>query len=272
LDTQHTIFKAELIGIILGLTLLESEPDIDKAKVMIGVDNQVAIQSIGNLASKLGHQHAEAIFGMINKLKSRYAWRGFELTMQWVAGHEDIEGNEMADILAKQAAKGHSSHTNLLPKMLTKGPLPASIAALQAAHKKELKNRWLSDWQTSPRYGKLAKTDPSLPSTRFMKLTQTHPQIPKYHSSLLFQLRISHIPLNKYLHCFKLTDSPKCPACGLHNKTVIRRKKNAACGGPVGLPGRFPMPETATEGVLRFLRARRIRASGNCWLQGCMIT
>ena len=34
------------------------------------------------------------------------------------------------------------------------------------------------------------------------------------------QLAISHVPLNAYLHKFKLVDKPQCPACGADNEDV----------------------------------------------------
>ena len=42
------------------------------------------------------------------------------LTIRWTAGHEGLEGNELADEEAKEAAKGHTSETKLLPSYLRK--------------------------------------------------------------------------------------------------------------------------------------------------------
>ncbi|KAI0037359.1 hypothetical protein FA95DRAFT_1466860, partial [Auriscalpium vulgare] len=33
------------------------------------------------------------------------------------------------------------------------------------------------------------------------------------HSSVLFQLRTGHVPLNKYLYRIGKVDSPRCPSC-----------------------------------------------------------
>jgi hypothetical protein len=38
-------------------------------------------------------------------------------------------------------------------------------------------------------------------------------------ASTIFQLRVGHVPLNLYLHRFKITDSAQCPACGHPKET-----------------------------------------------------
>ena len=39
-------------------------------------------------------------------------------------------------------------------------------------------------------------------------------------ASKIYQLPSGHIPLNAYLHRFKLVDSAKCPACGAPRETL----------------------------------------------------
>ena len=38
-------------------------------------------------------------------------------------------------------------------------------------------------------------------------------------TSKIYQLRSGHIPLNAYLHRFKLVNSAQCPACGAQRET-----------------------------------------------------
>ncbi|KAG2737837.1 hypothetical protein P692DRAFT_20657274, partial [Suillus brevipes Sb2] len=40
------------------------------------------------------------------------------------------------------------------------------------------------------------------------------------HSSLLFQLRTGHAPLNKHLHCIAKAPSPICQQCRQREETV----------------------------------------------------
>jgi ribonuclease HI len=63
------------------------------------------------------------------------------ITICWTAGHEGIEGNELADIEAKEVAKGRSLDTKHLPHYLRK-PILINPTAAKAAHNAALKNEW----------------------------------------------------------------------------------------------------------------------------------
>ena len=65
----------------------------------------------------------------------------------------------------------------------------------------------------SPRNDKMKHIDPSLPSRKFLELI-SNPDIHRESASKIFQLHTGHIPLNVYLHQFKITESAQCPACG----------------------------------------------------------
>jgi hypothetical protein len=71
--------------------------------------------------------------------------------------------------------------------------------------------------QQSPRFPLLRKIDQSAPSKHFMKLSEG---LPRRHSSLLFQLRTGHTPLNKYLHRIAKVPSPTCQKCHLREESV----------------------------------------------------
>ena len=47
-----------------------------------------------------------------------------QVTLRWVPGHSDVEGNEIADLLAKQSANLHDSY-------ISKVPIPLPIAKLK---------------------------------------------------------------------------------------------------------------------------------------------
>src|SRR5271156_6496278 len=73
------------------------------------------------------------------------------------------------------------------------------------------------EFRKSPRYQRIVRFDPSMPSDKYRKLTAT---LSKRHTSILTQLRTNHVPLQFYLHRFKLADSPVCPQCNEHPETV----------------------------------------------------
>jgi hypothetical protein len=163
-----------------------------------------------------GHYLAAEVINEAQRLKKTKG-KKFALTIRWTAGHSNIPGNEEVDKEAKKAAEGHASEAASLPKTLRK-PMKISKSAARQKQQERVKGRWIKEWTMSPRYDKLKHIDPSLPSRKFVELISNK----KFHraeASKIFQLRSGHIPLNAYLHRFKLKDSAQCPACGAPRET-----------------------------------------------------
>ncbi|OJA11398.1 hypothetical protein AZE42_03955 [Rhizopogon vesiculosus] len=110
-DKEHTVYKAELIGMILAVQLLKEEGG--KGTPVLGVDNQAAITATVALNSKSGH-HRD-LMAIFHRIAAR---NDHTLVVRWTPGHHGIPGNKAADKEAKLAAKGDSSEPQLLPKLL----------------------------------------------------------------------------------------------------------------------------------------------------------
>ena len=214
-DSEHTVFEAELVGILLGLQLIKDSRQ-SNLTYTIGVDNQAAIKSLTSMMDKPGHYLAAEILDTTLRLKKSMG-KKYSLSIRWTAGHSGIEGNEKADEEAKAAAGGKTLDNAQLPKMLRK-PLKVSRSAARQRLNKQIKEEWIKTWKASPRYGKMKHIDSSLPSRKFVELIST-PDIHRESASKIFQLRTGHIPLNAYLHRFKLAESAQCPACGAPKET-----------------------------------------------------
>ena len=133
------------------------------------------------------------------------------------AGHCSIEGNEDVDKEAKKAAKGHTSAVSNLPKMLRRTLKKSKSVGRQ--HQQEIiKEKWRREWTNSPRYERLKHIDSSLPLRKFVELI-SNKKIHRETASKIYQLRSGHVPLNAYLHRFKIKESAQCPACGAQNET-----------------------------------------------------
>jgi ribonuclease HI len=217
-DSSHTVYEAELVGILLGLQLIRTEKR-SNTSCAIGADNQAAIQALQAEETKPGQHIAAEILKLAEQIKKERKSDNYGITIRWTAGHCGIEGNEKADLEAKRAAEGSSSNARELPKYLRK-PLRKSISALRQAYSDHANKEWTENWKSSERYKRLQTSDTVPPhSSKFLKLTSDH-RITRKMASIMFQLRTGHIPLNSYLHRFKKVDHARCPACGDPKESV----------------------------------------------------
>ncbi|KIJ22827.1 hypothetical protein M422DRAFT_276688 [Sphaerobolus stellatus SS14] len=204
-DDEHTVFEGELVGVLLGLELIGRFPNA--RTVLIALDNQAAIRALCSNKPQPGQYLLDEIHDHIHRLKMRR--RDLRLHLEWVPGHEGVEGNELADVEAKKAAEGRSSSTHRLPQILRQ-PLPISTAALKSERKKSILPRWRAHWTTSPRYGRLSKIDDKMPSSRAYKMLS---KLPRRSASIITQLRTGHVALNSFLKKCKATRTALCPHC-----------------------------------------------------------
>jgi hypothetical protein len=189
-----------------------------RRKTTLGVDNQAAITALQNELSTPTHHLAKNILQTATQIKSERGTRNYALTIRWMAGHVGITGNELVDSEAKRAAKGQSSDPKTLPIIL-RHKLKVSPAAMKQNRSARCIEQWKKKWAASPRGKRDHQLDQSSPSKKFLEAI-SNPKLPRKASSLISQLRISHVPLNAYLHRFKCVDKPQCPACGHPNETV----------------------------------------------------
>ena len=213
--SEHTVFEAELIGIILGLYLIETETKANTTYA-IGIDNQAALKALSSKFSKPGQYLAAEAYQLAAKLRKSKG-KKYSLTLRWTAGHMGIPGNEEADEEAKKAAEGRISEEQQLPKLLRKTLKCSKSAAIQEEGAARMA-RWKRDWLGSTRSAKFKHIDSSLPSRRFIKLISNN-KISRADASKMFQLRTGHIPLNAYLFRFKRKENAQCPACGAQKET-----------------------------------------------------
>jgi ribonuclease HI len=236
---EHTVYKAEGVGLVLGLHLLNGLSHQLSRTTVLGMDNQAIIMALGNQLSHAGQYILDAIHKSAKRLHAKQDrlinradrieaieagddWIGrkhgvIDLQIHWVPGHCGFEPNERVDEEAKKAAKGESSDTKLLPPLLRKC-LPISISAIRQENTAKLKKRWERKWKTSAREALLKTIDNTAPSKKYLRLIKG---LDRRQASLLFQLCSGHVALNHHLFRIRRSETPSCPHCrGITVETV----------------------------------------------------
>ena len=130
-DTMHTVYKAELVGIILALFLLTHILRAILTTIIIGLDNQAVIQVLNSQLAKPSHYLLDLIHDSAERLHQKQDklcnpqifqttpdWptthtpnkrKVCDLHIHWVPGHSKFAPNKLADELAKEAADSISS-------------------------------------------------------------------------------------------------------------------------------------------------------------------
>ncbi|KXN87218.1 hypothetical protein AN958_08608 [Leucoagaricus sp. SymC.cos] len=120
-----------------------------------------------------------------------------KICLRWISVHSGVEGNEVVDIAAKEAAKEKSSKRKELPSILKrKEGLQASKAAIKQEKKEQVKKAWEKRWKESPRYARMMRINPNHPYKKFRKWKDG---LSRNQGSILTQLRSRHLPINTYL-------------------------------------------------------------------------
>jgi ribonuclease HI len=237
--SEHTVYEAEGVGLVMGLHLLNGLNRQLTQTTVMGTDSQAVIRALGNQKLHAGQYILDAIHNaaeqlqakqdrLINRedraweIENRRDWTGrkrgvISLQAHWVPGHRDFEPNERADEEAKKATMGDSSKARHLPTLLRKC-LPLSVSALRQENTAKLAKRWARRWNSLARESRLKSIDNTAPSKKYLRLIK---DLDCRQASLLFQLRSGHIALNHHLFRTHRSETPSCPHCqGITVETV----------------------------------------------------
>ena len=209
-SADHMVFEAEAVGLILAAQLLLNNEEAS-LPATIFADNQAVIRLSTKPSAKPGHYLLIRFRKLIRHVLDQNNATKSQVSLNWIAGHADILGNELADREANIASSNadNTSPADTLPPSLCKS-LPSSISAIKQYHEASLQSLWRVAWRKSSRYDHINSIDPTTPSRTFMKLNKN---LSKKHTALYTQLRTGHIPLNRHLHRFKCSETPLCLQC-----------------------------------------------------------
>ena len=214
---EHTVHKAELIGILLAIQLIKTEHSVS-VPIAIGADNQAALEAFNTDLRSPVHNIAREIIRQATFLQNRPGRRRHSLVLRWTAGHEGILGNEKADEEAKCAAGGLTSDKSSLPLFL-RHSLTINPSAIKQNHNEESNTRWKNEWRKTDRGQAILKMDNRTPSAQLLRSISIT-DISRRSASLITQMHITHVPLNKFLARINKVDTAQCPACGASSETI----------------------------------------------------
>ena len=187
-------YDAEIQGLIYAVENIHQHFVSDQGEpndVIIFTDSLSTLQALQNLETEndLGIEHLAVT---IDKLLTSYA---IQLTLQWIPGHCDLQGNERADRLAKEGARKEQPDN------------PSSYKTVRRILKSNTRNEWLRRWR-----------DGETGRVVFEELKEPNPKdninsLSRKEQSAIFQLRTGHSKLNYHLNRFDPIHPPHCRNC-----------------------------------------------------------
>jgi ribonuclease HI len=199
---RWSVHAAELIGILYAINIINkiavrrwtaSHARVRSATIFS--DSMSALQAIRRPGNKSGQQIIHAILRAAENTKNH----GTMIRLQWIPGHCEIPGNEIADQLAKEAAIPSKTH-----------PFSPLISRERAHIRQVIQDQWAEEWKGSKTGSHLRRIDNTLPAKYTRGL---YGSLPRNRAYLLTQLRTGHCWLSTYAKTFRFRDNDLC-ICG----------------------------------------------------------
>ena len=194
LESEATVYSAEVYGVIMALLLIATHHQYSKA--IIFTDNQAAICLIHSPGGQSG-QYLLA--------RAAYAFdltrnRGIEVEIHWILPYTGVLGNKRADWAAKEVTgwtltrRGRWTVEADTPHTATKAYGYILVATCSQALNRKLQEEWITGWQAETQGSALRK----IQQKPLPQVLQLH-KAPRPVSSLIVQMRTGKIELCQFL-------------------------------------------------------------------------
>ena len=204
LGEHATVFQAEVVAIMRCAQNLLGSDRVGR-RIWICSDSQAALKALEG-----------------PRINSRLVWdckcvldeltKNNDVSLVWVPGHSGIRGNEIADLLAKEAAE-----TRLL------GPEPAvgiSFCLGRGRIRSWLRDQHLDYWRRETE-NKCRQARALLGECPGDGLAKSIRSLSRKDARLATQLLTGHGDLNYHLHKLGRSDRPDCRLCGEEEETSL---------------------------------------------------
>ena len=95
------VFDAELFAIEKAFEIAWKKKQLNTEKIWIFSDSQAAIKRLKDSSLKAGQYYIQSIRKWAERFQNNY----IQIQLEWVPGHMNIKGNELADKAAKKGTK-----------------------------------------------------------------------------------------------------------------------------------------------------------------------
>ena len=168
-----------------------------KQNIVIFTDSKSALDGLDN--DPTNNEEFRKILLETHELIETY---GVEITMQWIPGHSDIPGNDIADTLAKTGSRQEQPSTK------------TTYETVKQIIRSNFKEEWLNEWAMGTT-GRVLFQHMTTPN-----INDNLDKLSRKDQATIFRLRTQHIPLNSHLNRIGAIAEKACPLCNHADETV----------------------------------------------------
>ena len=185
--------QAEQMAIVKALQAIETiKINNTPRTIKIHTDSRITLESVKNTKNR---NH------LIEEIRKKTALEkeNWNIEYAWIKAHAGNYGNELADRLAKEAARNSDISYNKFPK-----------SEIERQEREKSIQKWQKQWENSTKGSVTKEFFPNIKDRLKMKINLT----PNFTAMIT-----AHGKTRSYLYRFKIIESSECP-CANGNKTV----------------------------------------------------
>ena len=186
-------YSAEIKAMISAVESVHQSFETGKEEptdLVIFSDSKSALEALENQQSR--NDEVQRLAQSIDRLHKSHK---VNITLQWIPGHSEVEGNEIADRLAKQGASKEQPN------------IPVNQETTKQILRNISKEEWYNRWATGST-GRAVFHEMSRPKSKDNINLLNRPD-----QSAIFQLRTGHGKINAHLNRLNPTHPPLCRHC-----------------------------------------------------------